>query len=259
MTPEIIEETLLKLADIASDVTMPMFRAPLDIANKEEGGFDPVTLADKQAEAAIRKYINSNFPSHGIIGEEDGSTNKDAEYVWVIDPIDGTRAFISGLPGWGTLIGLTKNKKPIAGIMCQPFTKERYFTNGLTSTLLHEGKKTILKTSNVTALSDATAMTTDPFIFAKEETPSFDLVRGQVKLMRYGFDCYAYAMVAAGNIDLVIESGLHIYDVSALIPIVENAGGLFTNWQGEPVANGGQVIAAANQELLNQAIELLNN
>ena len=261
MTPERIEQTLLILADIAAKETMPRFRVPLDVTNKLDEGFDPVTMADKQAEFAIREYITKHFPDHGVLGEEQEATNLGAEYCWVIDPVDGTRAFISGLPGWGTLIGLSKNDTPIAGIMCQPFTGERYIATGDkgVSYLLHKGEKTNLKSSSITALKDATVMTTDPDLFKPDELVIFNKVKDATKLTRYGYDCYAYAMLAAGHIDLVVEAGLNPYDISALIPIVEQAGGIVVNWQGNSAANGGQIIAAANNELLNAAISLLNS
>lgn len=261
MTPQLIEQTLLKLAEVAAKETMPRFRVPLDVTNKLDAGFDPVTMADKQAEFAIREYISKHYPDHGVLGEEQEATNLGAEYCWVIDPVDGTRAFISGLPGWGTLIGLSKNDKPIAGIMCQPFTGEQYIATSETSVsyLLHKGEKTNLKSSSVTALKDATVMTTDPDLFKPDELVTFNKVKDATKLTRYGYDCYAYAMLAAGHIDLVVEAGLNPYDISALIPIVEQAGGIVVNWQGKSAANGGQILAAANKQLLNEAINLLNS
>lgn len=261
MTPDLIEKTLMQLADIAAKETMPRFRVPLDVTNKLDEGFDPVTMADKQAEFAIRQYISKHFPSHGVLGEEQEATNLGAEYCWVIDPVDGTRAFISGLPGWGTLIGLSQNNVPIAGIMCQPFTGERYIATGEkgVSYLLHNGKKTSLKSSTVTELKDATVMTTDPDLFQPDELAIFNTVKDATKLTRYGYDCYAYAMLAGGHIDLVVEAGLNPYDISALIPIVEQAGGIVVNWQGESAANGGQILAAANKDLLKDAISLINS
>jgi len=261
MTPQLIEQTLLILADIAAKETMPRFRVPLNVTNKLDEGFDPVTMADKQAEFAIREYLSKHFTDHGVLGEEQEATNLGAQYCWVIDPVDGTRAFISGLPGWGTLIGLSKNDKPIAGIMCQPFTGERYIATSEkdVSYLLHNGNKTDLKTSSITALKDATVMTTDPDLFKPDELEIFNKVKDATKLTRYGYDCYAYAMLASGHIDLVVEAGLNSYDISALIPIVEQAGGIVVNWQGESAANGGQILAAANKKILDAAITLLNS
>lgn len=261
MTPQLIEQTLLQLADIAAAETMPRFRVALNVTNKLDEGFDPVTQADKQAESAIRDYIAKHFPDHGVLGEEQEATNIGAEYCWVIDPVDGTRAFISGLPGWGTLIGLSKNNEPIAGIMCQPFTGERFIATSANNIayLLHKGVKTNLKTSNVTALSDATVMTTDPDLFKPNELEIFNKIKSTAKLTRYGYDCYAYAMLAAGHIDLVIESGLNAYDISALIPIVKQSGGIVVNWQGKSAANGGQILAAANEKLLNETISFMNS
>lgn len=261
MTPDLIEQTLLKLSNIAAKETMPRFRVPLDVTNKLDEGFDPVTMADKQAEFAIREYLSKHFPDHGVLGEEQEATNIGAEYCWVIDPVDGTRAFISGLPGWGTLIGLSKNNEPIAGIMSQPFTGEHYIATSAkgVSYLLHNGNRTDLKSSSVIALKNATVMTTGPEMFTVDELATFNKFVKTTKLTRYGYDCYAYAMLASGHIDLVVEAGLNPYDISALIPIVEQAGGIVVNWQGESAANGGQIIAAANKKLLDEAIYLINS
>lgn len=261
MTPQLIEQTLIQLADIAAKETIPRFRVPLDVINKLDAGFDPVTMADKQAEFAIREYLSKHFPDHGVLGEEQEATNIGAEYCWVIDPVDGTRAFISGLPGWGTLIGLSKNGKPIAGIMCQPFTGERYIATSEkdVSYLLHNGKRTDLKSSSVIALENATVMTTGPEMFTADELVTFNKFVETTKLTRYGYDCYAYAMLASGHIDLVVEAGLNPYDISALIPIIEQAGGIVVNWQGKSAADGGQILAASNKQLLDNAITLLNS
>ena len=258
MTPENIEKTLFDLADIAELETMARFRKPMDIENKREKGFDPVTAADTKTEVLIRQYLAKHYPEHGIMGEEQEAINPDALYCWIIDPIDGTRAFISGLPCWGTLIGLSHNGTPIAGMMAQPFTGEYYFTSGGESWLKHKGETALLKTSNVTSLDAATIMTTDPFIIEGEDANAFSQLRDKTKLTRYGYDCYAYAMVAAGHIELVVETELNPYDILALIPIIENAGGIVTNWQGKSAKNGGRIIAAANKTILNEALETIN-
>lgn len=257
MNEATIKETMFKLAELASVETMAHFRQTMQIENKLDQGFDPVTLADKNAEAVIRNYLLEHFPSHGVLGEEQAAYQSDAEYCWIIDPIDGTRAFISGLPGWGTLIGLSKNQKPIAGIMAQPFTGEHFYTCGSASYLLHNNETKMIETSAVTDLNQATMMSTDPHIIAPQCSDTFHALRKSCKLTRYGYDCYAYALLAAGSIELVVETELNAYDISALIPIIENAGGYVTNWQGHSAADGGNIIAAANKAMLENAIEIL--
>jgi len=238
---------------------MARFRKKIAIDNKLASGFDPVTQADKAAEAAIRKYLTSNFPDHGIIGEEEDDINPDAEFCWIIDPIDGTRAFISGLPGWGTLIGLFHNGIPVAGVMHQPFTGEKYFTTGKEAVLEHAGKTEILRTSPQTQLSGAIMMSTAPELFTGRDAAEFNALTSKVRLVRYGFDCYAYAMVAAGHIEIVMENGLKAFDIAALIPIIERAGGVVTDWQGNSAASGGQVLACANPALHRLALAAIEN
>jgi len=252
-----IKQILFELAQLASVETMAHFRKPMQIENKLDQGFDPVTLADKNAEAAIRDYLLKHYPAHGVLGEEQEAFQADAHYCWVIDPVDGTRSFISGLPTWGTLIGLSKDKKPIAGMMAQPFTNEHYYTAGGDSFLHKNGQETILKTSPQTQLNQAIIMSTDPNIIDLDRQKAFHTLRKKCKLTRYGYDCYAYAMLASGSVELVVETGLNSYDISAMIPIIENAGGYVTNWQGQSAADGGNIIAAANKDLLEQAITVL--
>ncbi len=254
-----LESFLHALCDAAAIETLKTFRQPMAVDNKEADGFDPVTVADKAAERAIRKLIKLRYPDHGILGEEYGEENSDAQYCWIIDPIDGTRSFISGLPLWGTLIGLYRDGKPLAGIMHQPFTGERYMSDGGDSVLVHNDKRLIITGSKTDTLENAIMLTTSPKIFDAAELPAFEKIERAVKLSRYGTDCYAYAMVASGQVDLVVESKLFIYDIAALIPIVENSGGRMTNWQGGSAAKGGQILASANEELHNKAIEILNS
>ncbi len=247
------------LCDGAAAVTLPLFRSKLDVSNKLTDDFDPVTEADRRAESIIRDLLEKQFPDHGIIGEEYGAVRSEARYQWIIDPIDGTRAFISGLPVWGTLVGLYENGKPIAGAMDQPFTRERYLAiEGKTHLRVDGGQPMQLNTGSVTELSQAILMTTSPHLLTTPaETAYFDVER-QVKLFRYGCDCYAYCLLAAGQVDLVIESGLNIYDIAALIPIIEGAGGMVTSWSGGEASKGGSILAAANAGIHQQAMELLN-
>lgn len=246
------------LCDAAAQETLPRFRTNLDVTNKLDASFDPVTEGDQQAERVIRNLIQQHYPTHGIVGEEFGSTLPEAAFQWIIDPIDGTRAFISGLPVWGTLIGLYHDGQPIAGVMDQPFTRERYMAiDGTSSLMVGRETETAITTSAVEQLSRATLMTTSPHIFNGNEDAGYFAVEEQVKLFRYGCDCYAYCMLASGNVDIVIESGLNIYDIAALIPIIEGAGGLVTDWRGDDASKGGQILAAANATLHAEALELL--
>ncbi len=254
-----------RACDAAARETLPRFRSRLTVTNKLENDFDPVTEGDRQAERAIRSIIENEFPDHGIVGEEFGTVRPDADYQWIIDPIDGTRAFICGLPVWGTLIGLYKDGIPCAGALDQPFTRERFISvlqedsEPPNTTLTVDGGQPLsLRTRSTESLAQATLMTTSPQILTGNERVAFDRLEKTVKLSRYGCDCYAYGMVAAGHIDLVVESGLNIYDIAALIPIIEGAGGIVTSWDGGDASKGGSVLAAANTSLHKQAMEILS-
>jgi myo-inositol-1(or 4)-monophosphatase len=247
-----------RLADAAAKSVLPFFRTRIGTDNKDGGGgFDPVTEADKAAEVVMRRLIAEQFPTHGIIGEEFGNERADAEYQWVLDPIDGTRAFISGLPVWGTLIGLTRNGVAAYGMMSQPFTGERFHGDGQSAHYRGPGGPKRLMTRDCGDLGGATVMTTTPALFGAHERPRYDRVEKAARLARYGCDCYAYAMLAAGHVDVVIESGLKPYDIVALIPIIEGAGGVVTTWDGEPATSGGQILACANARLHRQVMEML--
>ncbi|MGH6762411.1 MAG: histidinol-phosphatase [Phyllobacterium sp.] len=254
----IVEKSfLLRLAQAAAAQTLPRFRTVYDVDNKYQVGFDPVTEADREAERAIRDLIKSEFPDHGILGEEFGSENPGHSHCWVIDPIDGTRAFISGLPTWGTLVGLTINGNAEAGMMSQPFTGELYYSDGQASYYEGPGGSRKLATRK-RPLSEATLFTTTPALFKGDKRASYDRLESSVRLARYGVDCYAFALVAAGHVDLVVESGLQPYDIVGLIPIIENAGGVVTSFDGGPAENGGDVVASGSAELHVAALEILN-
>ncbi|MBZ9655823.1 histidinol-phosphatase [Phyllobacterium lublinensis] len=249
---------LKRIAGVAAEQTLPRFRNISLVDNKYQTGFDPVTEADREAERAIRTLINASFPEHGILGEEFGGENLDQSHVWVIDPIDGTRAFISGIPVWGTLAGLTIDGDAVAGVMAQPFTGELFMCDGDDSWYEGPGGTRRLQTRKTITLPEATLFTTTPMLFKDEVRAAYDRVEEKIRLARYGTDCYAYAMLAAGFVDLVIESGLHPYDIVALIPIIEKAGGVITTWDGGPAEQAGKILAAATPELHAQAMDLLN-
>jgi len=246
-----------RLADTASDSIMPFFRAKMDIENKKASGFDPVTAADRQAEAAMRQLIGDEFPDHGIVGEEYGADRPDADFVWVLDPIDGTRAFITGLPVWGTLIGLLQNGRPIFGMMAQPFTGERYVGDGARAWYTGPGGDRKLASRPCAELAQASLFTTSPHLFSDEERIAYDRVERSVQMARYGVDCYAYCMVGSGQADIVVEAGLQSYDIVALIPIVEGAGGRVTTWDGGSAASGGRIAASGDARLHAQVLDSL--
>lgn len=248
-----------QLADAAAAVTVPLFRNLENIDNKMSGAFDPVTEADRNAEAAIRALIDANYPSHAILGEEHGE-KKGGPEQWVLDPIDGTRAFISGIPTWGTLIAMNDGNTVRLGMMDQPFTDERYYAGaGHGAYVRHAGQVEKISTRACRDLASATLATTTPDLFiGTPQQAVWQKLSGTVQLTRYGGDCYNYALLAGGHIDLVVEQSLQPYDIQALIPIVEEAGGLITDWQGGHAMQGGQVIAAGDRAVHAAAMEILN-
>ncbi len=252
------EHTLFDAIEAASKITLPAFRSGLSVENKLEKGFDPVTRADKEAEKAIRKVIEDAFPEHMIIGEEHATKQTSSPFSWIIDPIDGTRAFITGVPVWGTLIGIAYEEKTFAGVMAQPFTSEIFMGLGGKSTYyrLGSGPKP-LSTSPIRNLDEARLMTTTPALFEGEQLQAYMNLENRVRLARYGCDCYAYCLLAAGEIDLVVEAGLKIYDIGPLIPIIENAGGIVSTFDGSPADKGGDIIAAATPQLHEKALEFM--
>ncbi len=246
------------LADAAKAETLPRFRTGLSVVNKLESGFDPVTEGDRAAETAIRLLIEEKFPDHGILGEEHENIGLDREHIWVIDPIDGTRAFISGLPVWGTLIGFRSNGRATMGLMDQPFTGERYFADGTRSWYRGSDGERQIATRDCGELKNAILFTTSPHIFTGADLSLYRSVEEKVRLFRYGCDCYAYALLASGHVDLVVENSLQPYDVGALIPLIEQAGGIITTWDGGRPENGGNIVAAGSRAVHRQALELLS-
>lgn len=254
-----IAEVAAQLADAARVETLRFFRNPaLHPDNKAETGFDPVTEADRAAERAMRAILSERRPEDAILGEEYGHQPGSSGLTWVLDPIDGTRAFICGAPSWGVLIGVTDADGPIYGLIDQPYTQER-FEGGLgRSRLIARGAETALGTRKNVALDQATLMSTFPEIGSADDLAGFRRVADRVRLTRYGMDCYAYALLAAGHVDLVIEAGLQSYDVVAPIAVIQAAGGVVTDWQGGPAHHGGRVLAAATPALHAEALTLLN-
>ncbi len=249
---------LLKLAEAADRETLPRFRAGGGIDNKLSGGaFDPVTEADRAAELAIRRVIEESFPDHAIVGEEFGVSGE-GECRWIIDPIDGTRAFITGIPVWGTLIGHYVAGRARMGIMSQPFTGERFLADG-SGAFMKRGADDLrpIAVRKTERIADATLFTTSPRLFAGDLCGRFEALEAAARLTRFGTDCYAFAMLAAGHVDLVVESGLKPYDIAALIPLIEQAGGIVTTFAGERPEEGGDILAAATPALHDAARRIL--
>ncbi|MGQ7843152.1 histidinol-phosphatase [Granulosicoccus sp. 3-233] len=260
--PEMLAQLMAaaeRAAQAAGEVTLRYFRADMQIDNKAgERAFDPVTEADRQAELAIRECLLSEFPDIGFHGEEHAAVLGDSGLTWVVDPIDGTRAFMSGMPMWGTLIGLFNGQDAILGVMDQPFLGERYLSVGGRSWLQSRDRRTELKTRQNVLLDSATLYCTTPDMFdTADSKAAFLRVRDEARLSRYGGDCYAYALLASGFVDVVLDCDLQPYDILALIPLIEAAGGVVSNWEGESAVDGGFVIAAGSAELHRQTLRLL--
>ncbi|SHJ07180.1 histidinol-phosphatase, inositol monophosphatase family [Palleronia salina] len=248
------------LADAARPETLRHFRsAGLGATNKDATGFDPVTEGDRAAERAMRDVLARLRPDDGILGEEFGQSHGTTGLTWVLDPIDGTRAYLSGTPSWGVLVAVSDADGPILGLIDQPFTGERFLGGPDGATLSDRSGDRPLRASGRTDLSDAILFTTFPEIGTASERSAFERVRDRVRLTRYGLDCYAYALLAMGQIDLVIEAGLQSYDIQGPLAVVRGAGGIVTDWRGGPAHEGGQVIAAATPELHAAALELLGD
>jgi histidinol phosphatase-like enzyme (inositol monophosphatase family) len=257
-----LETLAVRLADVAGSTILPLFRAAHGLEDKGEGKtvFDPVTLADRDAEAAIRRTVSALHPDHGFIGEEYGEDRPDAEFVWVLDPIDGTRAFICGLPVWTTLIGLRHEGRPVVGAIGQSYLGEVFVGSPRGSRLIRNGAERRLETRPCEGLGKALIATTDPNLFKDRAAAAWSGVRAAARLARYGCDAYAYAMVALGTLDLVLEAGLKAWDVEAAIPLIEGAGGLISDWEGRPIGRaGGRMLIAGDRRVQEEALALISS
>lgn len=242
----------------AGAATLPFFRADVDIQNKRgDGGFDPVTEADKAAETIVRDAIGNSYPAHGILGEEFGYQSGNG-LTWVIDPIDGTRAFMSGMLHWGVLLGLFDGDTPIVGVMYQPYTDELFLGDGEQAWFERGDTRQAMHTSPCAEISEAVLATTGFDWFADEELAQFERLREGARLCRLGGDCYIYGVVAMGYIHLGTDGSLNPYDIQALVPIVQGAGGVVTTYDGGNPSMGGSVLASANPALHAQALDLIN-
>ncbi len=246
------------MADAARSVILPFFRsASLSADNKLSDGFDPVTEADRAAERAMREILARERPKDGILGEEYGENAGTSGLTWVLDPIDGTRGFLSGTPTWGVLIAVSDATGPFYGIIDQPYIGERFegAPDGASMTGPHGA--CMLSTMSARDLSEAIIFTTFPEVGTSQDGAGFHAVARKARLTRYGMDCYAYALVAAGQVDLVIEAGLNPYDIQGPIAVIQAAGGIVTDWQGGPAHAGGRAVAAANRAIHAQALAIL--
>jgi histidinol phosphatase-like enzyme (inositol monophosphatase family) len=244
-----------RLADAARPIAARYFRTGVTVDDKSD--LSPVTIADREAETAMRELLDSHVPDHGVFGEEHGAVRTDAEYVWVLDPIDGTKAFITGLPLFGTLIGLFHRGRPVLGIIDQPILQERWLgVDGERSTL--NGKPIAVRScANV---ANAYMYSTAPAMFAGGYARPHQALTEKVKLFRWGGDCYAYGLLAAGHVDLVVEADLKLYDYAALIPVITGAGGVITDWKGKALdmQSDGAVVAAGDRAVHRAALDILS-
>lgn len=248
------------IASCARRETLSRFNRDMDVENKSGHAlFDPVTEADRAAEQAMRAFIGERFHDHGIIGEEYPDKLGTARHIWSLDPIDGTRSFICGLPNWTTLIALLEDGEPVLGLVDAPVLDEIYVGSGNEAWMVRSGGQVAIRTSQCCALSEARLSTTDPFLFGDDghESCGFERLRRAARVTRYGHDAYAYARLAAGTIDLVVESGLKPHDYNPLGPLVRAAGGQVGNWSGGTDLASGAIVAAASRELYDAAVELL--
>ncbi len=246
----------INLAQASGAAILPYFRQNIAVENKLGQGWDPVTEGDKSGERAIRALIEQHYPSHGIVGEEYGTKQGSSAYTWILDPVDGTRAFVIGMPTWTTLIGLYRDGKPYLGLMHQPHVGELFYGTPEGAFFTRGSETRQIKCAKPKPLAQALAGTTTPHLFEPETT--FHKLRKSVRLMRYGGDAYFFSLLAAGHLDLALDAGLQTYDIAALIPIVRGAGAIVGTWDGTDETQGGNILAASCQSLFDQAKEVLS-
>ena len=254
-------EAAVSIAEAAGPIALGYFRTPLVVDDKSEGAtFDPVTAADREIERRMREQLAERYPEDGIYGEEEGERAGASGLRWVIDPIDGTRAFVSGMPAWGILLGCVEGERCLAGVVHQPLLGETFTGGGGRAEVRDAGGPRVLQTRAASRLAEAILYTTDPSMFPEPaEHSAYEGLAAACRMRRFGGDCYAYCLLALGCIDLVVEGLLAPYDILPLIPIVEGAGGVVSNWEGGSAHAGGRVVAAANPALHEQALAQLRN
>ena len=248
----------IALARASAAAILPYFRRNTEVEVKDGPVWDPVTEGDRAGERAIRALIEERNPGHGIHGEEYGIKEGRSGFTWILDPVDGTRSFVCGMPTWATLIGLSFEGRPVVGVMDQPFVGDRFYGNPQGAWLDHRGEAQPIRTRSGVRLAQATAGTTTPERFGLAgQQRAFDRLYKSVKLMRYGGDAYFYSVMAAGHLDLALDPDLQSYDIAALIPIIEGAGGVVGSWDGGTPAQGGNIIAAGSRALLDEALAVM--
>ncbi len=248
----------LKLADAAREISLHYFKRKINVKNKSKANFDPVTIADIKIQKKLNHIILKEYPDHSIFGEEESFIKK-GEYEWCIDPIDGTKSYIQGVPLWGTLISLSKNNRIILGLVDIPVLDERYLGYSNHSYMIKDNKRKKLKVRNTNKLSQVILNTTSPYVFAnKKDQRSFEKLSKRTKSTRLGGDCYSYCLLADGHVDVVVESGLNPWDIRALEPIIINAGGIIRTWEDQEIYNGGKIIACNNKKIFKECKYILN-
>jgi myo-inositol-1(or 4)-monophosphatase len=247
----------LELAKASAAEILPHFRRNGAVDNKAAAHFDPVTEGDRAGERAIRALIEKTYPDHGILGEEYGEKPSRSGLTWILDPIDGTRAFVCGMPTWGTLIGLACEGEPVLGVMNQPYVGDLFYGNPEGAWLDHRGVTLPIRARSGVRLAEACAGTTAPELYKGAEAEHFGRLRQTVKMMRFGGDAYFFAVLAGGHLDIAMDPALQPYDIAALIPIIKGAGGAVGSWSGTNPATGGNVITAGSEALLQAAIETM--
>lgn len=245
------------LAEASGSAILPHFRGPGSITDKGRESFDPVTEADRGAEAAMRKLIEAQYPDHAIAGEEFPDKPGQGPYEWVLDPVDGTKAFITGVPIWGTLIGLRENGRPLLGMMDQPYLRERFWNAPDGAYFRSRNREGRITTRSCMSLSEAILGATTPDMFKGGDLARFRDLSGACRMTRYGGDCYMYCMLAMGLVDIVAEAQLKPFDIAPLIPIIEAAGGKVTSWDGGDASQGGRVLAVGDPSLHEKAVKIL--
>ncbi|TVS18585.1 MAG: inositol monophosphatase family protein [Gammaproteobacteria bacterium] len=254
-----LERFARTLIEDAGQLALDHFRRQPEVTDKSPAGaaLDPVTAADRAVEARIREGIRARYPDHGLFGEEAEDEPGSSDFAWMIDPIDGTRGFMSGFVHWGVLLALRHRSEPVLGLVHQPYTGETWSGAALGAHFYRGAEVAPMRTRDCGTLGAVVLATTDPYLFEGAEAAAFESLRQQVRLTRYGADCYAYCMLAMGQLDLVVESGLKPWDVQALIPIITAAGGVISNWRGGDCRDGGQVLAAGDAVLHRAALARL--
>jgi myo-inositol-1(or 4)-monophosphatase len=247
----------IELAAASAVETLQRFRSPMEVEVKIATEWDPVTEADRSAESTMRRMIESRFPDHGILGEEYGAKETESDFTWILDPIDGTRAFVIGMPTCATLIGLYHHGKPFLGVMSQPYVGDTFVGNPDGAWKIRKNAKTRLHVGKTSSLRDARIGTTTPHRFFERDAENFEQLRKTATLMRYGGDAYFFSLLAEGCLDIAMDPGLQVYDIAALIPIIRGAGGIVATWDGSDPSQGGNVIATATEQLMAEALKVM--